>query len=836
MSEERYQDQVATIEANMQQAWKAEGLDATDLDAPADRPHRYVLGMFPYPSGNAHLGHVLVFTLSDALARLGRYKGEEVLHPLGWDAFGLPAENAAIQNQRQPAEWTAANIDRMRNEQLARAGFSFDLDLELNTSSPLYYQWTQWLFLKLYEHGQIDRQQSWVNWDPVDQTVLANEQVIDGKGWRSGAPIERRLMEQWSIKITDYAEDLWNGLDTLDGWSERAVAAQRNWIGRSEGADIAFGVDGSDANIEVFTTRPDTLFGVTSLTLAPENPLVVQLTAPDRLDAVNEYVAAALKKSEVDRQAGLERSGVAIGRDAIHPLTGAAVPIYISDYVLGGYGTGAIMNVPAHEARDHDFARESGLPITTVVLPAEGANGEDGALFEDDGVLVNSGEFDGMSSADARRAITDAVEAAGKGRRVVRYRLRDWTVSRQRFWGAPIPMLHGEGGTFEPVPEADLPVKLPPEFAHIGKSAGEAQGSPLATDQDWLAALSPTTGEAMTREPDTMDTFMCSAWYAWRFLDPTSEAIAWQPERAERWMPIDYYIGGLEHANQHLIYFRYISRFLHSIGLTPTPEPVARFLDNGMVRLGGHKMSKSRGNTITPTEIIDRTGADALRLYIASDTPFERDRDWDDSGLEAKQRFLARVYSAYGRWALPRGVLDEAPEAGEAGTQLMRAMLAALAQAAEAIDERRSFHTAVAAIHSAFNLLADAAKDESIEPAARAYAAQQFLKLLSLFAPHLADHLWRTHCSDSSIFAHRWPDTEALGSAAAETVTVAVQIGGKRRGELQLSPEASDDHVAAALEDTQEPTIRNQLDGKTIRKLIVVRTPDGAPKLVNVVV
>ena len=831
----RYHDLVSTIEKDMQNAWHAERIDRTDFDGSDDQARRYVLGMFPYPSGNAHLGHILVYSLSDSLARLGRYKGEAVVHPLGWDAFGLPAENAAIQNNRHPAEWTRANIRRMRDDQISRAGFSFDLDLEIDTSSPEYYHWTQWLFLKLYEHGQVYRTNAWVNWDPIDKTVLANEQVIDGCGWRSGAPIERRLMEQWSIRITDFAEDLWRGLDSLPGWSERAIAAQRNWIGRSEGADVVFKVEGGDQQITTFTTRADTLFGVTSLTLAPEHPLLAELVATDVRDIVSDYVEEALKKSEVDRQADDTRTGVAIGRNALHPLTGAAVPIYVSDYVIGSYGTGAIMNVPAHDARDFDFAQATGLPIRQVVTPVAGAaEGSPIQLFEDDGVLVDSGTYSGLASRNARTQITEDLQARGLGRSVIRYRLRDWTISRQRFWGAPIPMLQDRDGRWEPVPESDLPVRLPDEI-DFEAAPGHSQ---LRIDPSVLETRSPSSGEPATREADTMDTFMCSAWYAWRFLDPKNIDAAWRPSRSRQWMPIDFYVGGLEHANQHLIYFRYMSHFLHSIGLTPTREPVTRFLDNGMVRLGGHKMSKSRGNTVTPDGMIDRYGADALRMYILSDAPFERDRDWDEAGLEAKQRFLARVFTLVLSLPADRTVLDQPPQVDGAALKLVTELRNAMRGVESQLDERRSFHTAIATVHSTFNSLSEAARNSSgIDRSALAYSTQQFLKMLSLFAPHLTDWLWRERFGKgTSIFAERWPESVTGESEEiADMTTVAVQVGGRRRGELVVATNADDAQLEVALAEAIDPAIRAQIDNRRIERIIVVREASGVPKLLNVV-
>jgi leucyl-tRNA synthetase len=832
-----YLEEFDDIERGIQRTWQAENLYYVDLDD-SRFPKRYVLGMFPYPSGNAHMGHILVYSIADSLARLGRFKGLTVLNPIGWDAFGLPAENAAIKNNVHPAEWTRINIARMRGPQIGRAGFSFDLTKEIDTSSPEFYRWTQWLFLKLHEHGQVYRADTWVNWDPVDQTVLANEQVVDGKGWRSGVPIERRQMEQWYFRITSFADALWSGLDDLvGGWSERAIAAQRNWIGRSEGCEINFPVVGIDGlHIKVFTTRPDTIYGVTSLTLAPEHELVARLTPTETRATVEAYVKSAILKNEVDRQTEGSKSGIALGRLACNPLNGDTIPIYVSDYVLANYGTGAIMNVPAHDQRDFEFAKRTGLPIKTVIVPENG-DGDPSAMYADEGVLVDSGPFTGLSSAEARRKITAYVEKEGHGKGTVRFRLRDWSVSRQRFWGAPIPMLRRQDGSWEAVPENQLPVILP-ENVDFAKEPGK---SPLRTDPAFYETVSPTDGTPCIREVDTMDTFMCSAWYAWRFLDPDNTAEPFARSRAFRWMPIDFYVGGLEHANQHLIYFRYISHFLHSIGYTPTKEPVARFLDNGMIQKNGFKMSKSRGNVVSPDAMIKQYGADALRLYVLSDTPYVRDREWDDAGLISKKRFLGSIWTTYTttKERVPLALERHQPRAEDRWSLKLLADLYLLAQDADRqIEERQAFHVVVAKIHAFFNTLRVSADEANSVARVRvlSFVMQNFLKVLGLFCPHLADHLWRTKFdTDSSLFLEPWVpiDADLISSALSETA-VQISIDGKRRHQIRVAKSTSDDELKRMI-DADIEVLQRHLSGRTIVRSVTVRGNEGEPKLVNIV-
>lgn len=809
------------LEPRMQQAWLQTGVDRVPVRD--SRPTRYVLGMFPYPSGKAHLGHVLVYTISDSIARLGRYKGYRVLHPLGWDAFGLPAENAAIQNNVRPDTWTALNVQRM-HEQLRVLGYSFDLDREINSSSPDFYRWTQFLFLKLYEAGLVYRSESWVNWDPVDKTVLANEQVIDGKGWRSGATIERRLMAQWYIRITAFAEDLWRGLDHLHGWSERAVSAQRNWIGRSEGANIQFKLVGAEGSIQVFTSRAETLMGVTALVLSPEHPRLEELCSPERVASVREYVKQALLKAEVERQAMEAASGVATGAHAIHPITGEHVPVYVGDYVIGSYGTGAVMCVPGHDTRDFAFATSTSLPIKRVIAGRDGES--DDLPFVTPGIMCNSGKYDGLDVPAAREAIVADLSAKGLGKQTVNFRLRDWSISRQRIWGAPIPMELDERGQWHPVPYADLPVLLPLREEYKPGERVQARSA---------------SGRAL--EADTMDTFMCSAWYAWRFLDARNDKQPWSPELANEWMPLDYYVGGLEHATQHMIYFRFMAHFLHSIGLTPTKEPVRNFLDNGLIRLGGHKMSKSRGNVVAPEEVVQQFGADALRLYVVSDAPFERDKEWDDEGLKSKHKFLRSIWALLG--ALPPSGAGMDPDfldkgrLDDWGIAIVAQAYRALQELDLAVDKLRSFHVAVAQVHTMFSVLSKA-KGEAADPAhayAFSYAVAQFLKMLSVFCPHIADGLWqRLHPHAGSIFTRRWPEIDHdIIQAAEAVVMVGVTVNGKRRAEIAANRKATDVALQELALAALEERTANWRQTNSASRFVIVRESSGAPKVVNIV-
>ena len=822
-----FRESFAAVETHARSVWAEHKVDACDLDS--DKPKRYVLGMFPYPSGNAHMGHVRVYAISDAVARLSRFRGFETLHPLGWDAFGLPAENAAIQNNADPAEWTQRNIATMKDEQFSRLGLSFDLGQEINSASPEFYTWTQWLFQTLYDHDLVYRANGWVNWDPVDQTVLANEQVIDGKGWRSGAPVERRQLPQWYVRITRFAQALWDGLETLQGhWSDEAIAVQRGWIGRSEGVEIAFPLldaDGGETgqSIACYTTRADTIYGVTSITLAPEHPLVKDLAAPKVRDEVEAYIAFATNRSELERETA-ERTGVALGAKARNPLTGEDVPVYISEYVLGGYGTGAIMNVPAHDARDFDFAKTNGLPIRQVILPAKDAPESDlEEAYTDAGFMTRSGRFDGMPTHVAKQAIIDHLVEQGLGTRKVNFRLRDWLISRQRFWGAPIPMVHSDEHGWAKAP--DLPVMLPKEV-----DFSQGSGKAMASAPGFLETTFPGTGDPAIRETDTMDTFMCSSWYAWRYLDAKNADVAFREGRAKDWMPIDYYVGGLEHASQHLIYFRFISHFLHSIGMTPTAEPVKNFLDNGLVKLGGEKMSKSKGNVVIPTEAVDRYGADALRLYILADTPLRRDIDWDDSGIEGKQRFLSQIWTLTAQIANAPALEGAPSPQTDAEKAAMRELAKIAKEVVEDLEQRRGFHNAIARLHSfvgEMRPLVVGAKDAE-KPLLR-HVMAEFMKVLGVFAPHMAEYLWgEAFGMEGSLFAQAWPDPGEQ-YLVADALTISIQVNGKLRATVSVPADAGEEEVVAVA--TADAKVAEYLAAGTLRRTIFV-----PGRLVNFVV
>ena len=656
------------VQAKWQERWaaadpfRAGGADDT-------RPRKYVLAMFPYPSGDLHMGHAENYLYSDIVARSWRHRGYNVLNPIGWDSFGLPAENAAIKRGADPREWTYANIDQQKAG-FRSYGVSFDWNRVLHTSDPEYYQWNQWLFQRLFERGLAYRKESPVNWCPVDQTVLANEQVVDGHCERCGAEVIKKKLTQWYFRITDYADRLLDDLNQLEGfWPHKVIQMQRNWIGRSVGADIDFEIEGRDEKVTVFSTRPDTLYGATFMVVAPDSDLAAELASgstPDVQSAFRDYLETVQKQTEIERQnTDRPKTGVFLDRYAVNPINGERLPIWAADYVLADYGHGAVMAVPAHDQRDLDFAREFGLPIRVVVdttAPATGAIpviGEDGPLSEDaddiesidpaktgvaltgEGRLINSGSLDGLSKRNAIARITEILETAGTGRASKSYRLRDWLISRQRFWGTPIPMVHTEDGRIVPVPEDELPVRLPD--AH-GLDLAPKGTSPLGGASEWMATTDPETGDPALRDPDTMDTFVDSSWYFLRFLSPGNDSVAFDPAEAQRWAPVDFYIGGVEHAILHLLYARFITKVLFDMGLVDFTEPFSSLINQGMVILGGSKMSKSKGNLVLFHEELATHGADALRVALAFAGPVEDDKDWADVSTTGAQKFLSRAW------------------------------------------------------------------------------------------------------------------------------------------------------------------------------------------------
>ncbi len=834
---ERYDP--ATIEARWQAVWDAEGAfhaepvarDGESIAVP-DVPKAYVLEMLPYPSGEIHMGHVKNYTMGDVVAHHRRRTGHVVFHPMGYDSFGLPAENAAIRTGEPPAEVTARNIASIRT-QLKRLGFSIDWDTEISTADPEYYRWTQWIFLRFLERGLVERREAAVNWCPEDQTVLANEQVVDGLCERCKTPVELRQLPQWFLRITDYAQALLDDMDLLVDWPDRVLTMQRNWIGRSVGARVEFRTDDDTASIPVFTTRPDTLYGATFFLLAPEHPLVPRLVEgrPEQ-QAVTAYVGTAARTAVAERSsADRPKTGVFTGRHVINPVTGAPIPVWVADYVLMDYGTGAIMAVPGHDDRDFAFAQAHGLPVTRVI--AEDGTPADAPLDEawtGPGRLVNSGDLDGLSMDDAKDRICAWLAERDLGDATVGYRLRDWLISRQRYWGAPIPVVNcGECGVV-PVPDEDLPVLLP----HVDDYTPQGQ-SPLAAAEDWVATTCPSCGGPARRETDTMDTFVDSSWYFLRYTAPHLTEAPFAREIADYWLPVDQYIGGVEHAILHLLYARFFTKVLHDLGLVGTREPFARLFTQGMIHYHGAKMSKSRGNVVPPDAIVERFGADTLRLYILFMGPAADDAEWSDHGVEGQRRFLDRV------WRLVTGLPDAEGDdarpsaqdvAGDpAALELMRKAEATVAKVSQDIGERFSFHTAISAIQELVNMATRDMGDGRLgSPEGRRalrHAAHTTVSLLFPFAPHIASELWE-RMGNERLWAEPWPDADPA-LLASDTVTVVVQVNGKLRDRLEVPPDTPEDallEMALAL-----PKVQAVVAGGEITRRIVV-----AGKLVNLVV
>ena len=815
--EEHYKPQ--EIERRVQQRWDSS--NAFRVREEAGRPAYYCLSMFPYPSGKLHMGHVRNYTIGDVISRYQRMRGANVLQPMGWDAFGLPAENAAMQNRVPPARWTRENIGYMRG-QLQRLGFAYDWEREFATCDPSYYRWEQWLFTRLYRKGLAYKRTATVNWDPVDQTVLANEQVVDGKGWRSGATVERREIPQWFLRITAYAEELLSCLDELPGWPDQVRAMQRNWIGRSEGVELAFPVEGRDEALTVYTTRPDTLFGVTYMGLAPEHPITRELAAdnPELAAFVAECSRAGVAEATV---ATMEKRGIDTGLRAVHPLTGETIPIWVANFVLMEYGAGAIMAVPAHDQRDWEFATRYGLPIRPVIAHADGTPPDIGeGAVADYGVLINSGDYDGLRSAEAFDAIAARLEKEGRGSRQVNFRLRDWGVSRQRYWGAPIPMINCPHCGTVPVPDEDLPVVLPEDVEFDGA------GSPLKRMPEWYRCICPACGGEAERETDTFDTFMESSWYFARFASASNDA-AMLDERARYWLPVDQYVGGIEHAILHLLYARFYHKVLRDEGLHDSDEPFTNLLTQGMVLKDGAKMSKSKGNTVDPQALIDRYGADTVRLFTMFAAPPDQSLEWSDSGVEGAYRFLRRL------WALARRHLDggpaERPDAGalsDAQRATRRKVHETIGKASDDIGRRFTFNTGIAAVMELTNTLYKAVEDTSAQGrAVLQEGLEAAVLLLAPIVPHVTQELWEILGRDGLVINAAWPQADPA-ALVQDTLKLVVQVNGKVRGQIQVDAGAAGEALErAALE---EPNVRRFIDGKTVRKVIVV-----PGRLVNVV-
>ncbi|HEY8313479.1 MAG TPA: leucine--tRNA ligase [Candidatus Baltobacteraceae bacterium] len=812
-----------SVERKWQQRWEERALyRAPDDDG---REKYYVLEMLPYPSGDLHVGHAKNYSIGDAVARMHRMLGFNVLHPMGWDAFGLPAENAAIARGIDPNVWTRENIANMQR-QIRLMGTSYDWSREITTCDPAYYRWNQWLFLRLYERGLAYKREAPVNWCPHDRTVLANEQVIDGACWRCGHAVERRNLSQWFLKITDYADRLLDDIDELDGWPERTKTMQRNWIGRSTGAQFAFAVEHSDRKIGVFTTRVDTVYGATYLAIAPEHPLVTHIVTDKQRNAVEQFVESLRSKSELERTSLMEKAGVFTGAYAVNPLSHERVPIWVTNYVLAEYGTGAVMGVPAHDERDFDFARKHGLPIAQVVVePGSDLETPLAAAFVTDGRLIASGDFTGMSSERARSAITERLHALGAGEATKNFRLRDWLVSRQRYWGTPIPIVYCDRDGEVAVPDDQLPVRLPANVPITG------EGSPLARDADFINTTCPKCGGPATRESDTMDTFFESSWYYLRYIDPSNEHVPWSAEKVAQWAPVDQYIGGAEHAVLHLLYSRFFYKFFHDQGWVAGPnEPFTRLFHQGFVLYNGEKMSKSHGNVVGIDETAETNGVDAMRLFLLYVTPPEDTGDWTDEGISGRVRFINRVWRACEPFLERAGktsLADLPPVETPAEKELLRAVHVAAKSAMDETGSRRFHYNATIAKFDEYVNALTTLEQNAPDSVAVAYAVHALPVLIAPFAPHIADELWERmgHARSVHLEPYLRPDERAL---ALDELTLVVQVNGKIRARLQVAPGISEE---AALElALAQGGVQAQMDGKHLRKRIFV--PD---KLLNLV-
>ncbi|MDP2484552.1 leucine--tRNA ligase [Pseudoalteromonas marina] len=859
--QEQYNPQ--DIESKVQSYWEENQVFKVTEDESKEK--YYCLSMFPYPSGRLHMGHVRNYTIGDVVSRFQRLQGKNVMQPMGWDAFGLPAENAAIKNKTAPAKWTYENIDYMRN-QLKQLGFGYDWDREIATCHPEYYKWEQWFFTKLYEKGLVYKKMSTVNWDPVDQTVLANEQVIDGRGWRSGAVVEQKEIPQWFIKITDYAQELLDDLDKLEDWPEQVKTMQRNWIGRSEGLDIEFTRTDNNEKFSVYTTRPDTFMGVTYLAVAGGHPIAQE--AAKNSDAIAMFVEECknTKVAEAD-MATMEKKGIATGFYATHPLTGEQVPIWVANFVLMHYGSGAVMAVPAHDQRDFEFANAYGLDIKQVIAPVKGSDLEVNLAqeaFTEKGVLVNSGEFDGLDFSAAFNAIADKLEALGVGERKVNFRLRDWGVSRQRYWGSPIPMLSDENGNELAATEDMLPVRLPEDVVMNGVT------SPIKADPEWAKAT--VNGVPATHETDTFDTFMESSWYYARYCSPRYDEGMLDPAAANYWLPVNQYIGGIEHAILHLLYSRFFHKLLRDFGLVNSDEPFDRLLCQGMVLAetfyrkdekggdiwispsdvetetdekgrvtkawhkedgepvfssGMSKMSKSKNNGIDPQQVIAQYGADTVRLFMMFTAPPEQTLEWSDSGVEGAHRFLKRVWKyavdvkAAGYQALDKSALSNPQKV------LRRELHKAIAKVSDDVERRQTFNTAIAAIMELSNKLIKAQLNDAQDIAIANEALEALIIMLAPITPHLSHELWEELGKDGDILDAAWPTVDESALVEDEKLII-VQVNGKLRAKLTVAADATQEQVETLA--FAEANVTKFTDGKTIRKIIYV-----PGKLLNVV-
>ena len=812
------------IEKKWQTKW-AEG-DVFKVTEDPDKEKYYVLEMFPYPSGKLHMGHVRNYSIGDVLARFKKMKGFNVLHPMGWDSFGLPAENAAIKHGVEPSKWTWENIGEMR-EQLKELGLSYDWDREVATCHPDYYKWMQWIFIQFYKKGLAYKKENPVNWCPSCQTVLANEQVVDGKCERCKTLVGKKDLSQWYFKITDYAERLLDNLEELPGWPNKVKLMQKNWIGKSIGAEVTFEIDGFDKGLDVFTTRPDTLYGVTYMVMAPEHPYLKELVAGSEYEEpVNAYVDKVQHMSDIERTSTTnEKTGQFTGRYAINPLTGKKVPIFISDYVLMDYGTGAIMAVPAHDQRDFDFAKKFDLEIIPVV------DSDDPevdvydlkAAFAAEGTMINSEMFNGMNNKEAIEKIIDYLEEKKIGKKSINYKLRDWLISRQRYWGTPIPMIHCDDCGWVPEKEENLPVLLPADVQFTGK--GE---SPLATSKTFVNTTCPVCGKPARRELDTMDTFLDSSWYFLRYCDPKNTEAPFSKEKVDYWMNVDQYIGGVEHAILHLMYARFFQMALYDLGLVSTEEPFKNLLTQGMVIKDGAKMSKSLGNVVSPAEIIDKYGADTARLFILFAAPPERELDWLDKGVEGSFRFINRVYRMVYDFSQNYSEVPESYEInGDADKNMAYWLNYAIKKVSDDIGERFNFNTAISTIMELVNEMYRY-KEGSVNPGLFGAAIKDLIIMLAPFVPHVTEEMWEHLGYEGSVHDQSWPeyDEKAL---VKDTVEIVVQVNGKIKEKLDIAGGLSREEMEKTAMENEK--VKGLIEGKNVVKVIAV-----PGKLINIVV
>jgi len=803
------------IELQAQQYWETNKTFAASETS--DKPKYYCLSMFPYPSGRLHMGHVRNYTIGDVLSRFHKMKGYNVMQPMGWDAFGLPAENAAIANKTAPAKWTYENIEHMKT-QLKQLGLAVDWNREIATCKPEYYKWEQWLFTELFKKGLIYKKTATVNWDPIDGTVLANEQVIDGRGWRSGALVEKRDIPQYFMKITAYAEELLNDLDKLDGWPEQVKTMQRNWIGKSYGCEVEFPIVGEDKNLKVYTTRPDTLMGATYVAVAAEHALATQ--AAENNPALAEFIADCKRGSVAEADVAIaEKKGMATGLFVTHPLNGEQLPVWVANYVLASYGEGAVMAVPAHDERDFEFANKYKLQIKTVIKHSN----VDILPMIEHGLLLNSGAFDGLNFEQASDAISIALNSKGLGKKRTQFRLRDWGVSRQRYWGCPIPIIHCDKCGEIPVPAEQLPVVLPENITMDGV------GSPIKKDPSFYETTCPTCDGKATRETDTLDTFFESSWYFARYASYNcNEAMV--DERANYWLPVDQYVGGIEHAILHLLYARFFNKLMRDVGLIKNDEPFTNLLTQGMVLKDGSKMSKSKGNTVDPQALIDAYGADTARLFMMFAAPPDQSLEWADSGVEGASRFLKRLWKACYEHVELGAVV--AYTQGELTAELKQLRLQ-LHQTIEKVNDdygrRHSFNTAISSVMELMNALAKIETTDSITRQVRQEVLQNVTLLLSPIVPHICQTLWAELCPESHILRAGWPVADKA-AMVQDTVEYVIQVNGKLRGNMTVACEASKEAIEKMVLE-QNYVTKFLIDGTTVRKIIVVPN-----KLVNVVI